>query len=114
VIVTDCIGSCKSNYHTITVTTAPIYMVVYCVDYSTKYVRLKFYLGRLYKFLFTQDWKNMNYTQGKDLLSINQELPTHPEHVGIVLLNHVMSVSCFIDRCLLSFIFRSLYRLYFY
>ena len=56
----------------------------------------------------------MNYTQGKDLLSTNQELPTHPEHVGIVLLNHVMSVLCFIDRCLLSFIFRSLYRLYFF
>ena len=45
----------------------------------------------------------MNYTQGKDLLSTNQELPTHPEHVGIVLLNHVMSVLCFIDRCPLSF-----------
>ena len=25
VIGTDCIGSCKSNYHTITTTTAPVY-----------------------------------------------------------------------------------------
>jgi len=28
VIGNDCIGSCKSNYHTITVTTAPIILVL--------------------------------------------------------------------------------------
>ena len=28
VIDTDCTGSCKSNYHTITVTTAPIAFVI--------------------------------------------------------------------------------------
>ena len=30
VIGTDCIGSCQSNYHTITATTAPIYIFCHC------------------------------------------------------------------------------------
>ena len=30
VIGTDCIGSCKSNYHTITATTAPILVCLFC------------------------------------------------------------------------------------
>ena len=29
VIGTDCIGSCKSNYHTITATTAPLFWVFF-------------------------------------------------------------------------------------
>jgi hypothetical protein len=29
VIGTDCIGSCKSNYHTITTTTAPLFWVFF-------------------------------------------------------------------------------------
>ena len=32
VIDTDCIGSCKSNYHTITITTAPIFIEEVIVD----------------------------------------------------------------------------------
>jgi hypothetical protein len=32
VIDTDCIGSCKSNYHTIMTTTAPIYFYVFFFD----------------------------------------------------------------------------------
>jgi hypothetical protein len=30
VIGTDCIGSCKSNYHTITAMTAPTHFIVIC------------------------------------------------------------------------------------
>ena len=30
VIVTDCIGSCKSNYHTMTATTAPYIYIQAC------------------------------------------------------------------------------------
>ena len=47
VIYTDCIGSCKSNYHTITITTVPLCNKmhvkfisdpsIYCKLYSTSY-----------------------------------------------------------------------------
>ena len=33
VIGTDCTGSCKSNYHTITTTTAPIFLQLYNISY---------------------------------------------------------------------------------
>jgi cytochrome b561 len=41
VIGTDCIGSCKYNYHTITTTTAPIFLVnrmSFILTYTTKYL----------------------------------------------------------------------------
>ena len=40
VIGTDCIGSCKSYYHTVTTTTAPnSIMVMYCSEYKICFVQ---------------------------------------------------------------------------
>jgi hypothetical protein len=43
VIGTDCIGSCKSNYHAITARTAPI--TLYCIEYTKVTSSAKFKLS---------------------------------------------------------------------
>ena len=45
VIGTDCIGSYKSNYHTIMTMSAPKFIVTWCVPVDVKMTKIFFYIA---------------------------------------------------------------------
>jgi hypothetical protein len=45
VIGTDCIGSYKSNYHTIMTMSAPTFIVTWCVPVDVKMTKIFFYIA---------------------------------------------------------------------
>jgi len=55
VIGTDCKGSCKSNYHTITTTTAPSFIWSHVIEWNLGYT-FCFVLKYCYQFVFVKWW----------------------------------------------------------
>jgi hypothetical protein len=53
VIGTDCIGSCKSNYHMITATAVPI---VFCIYFEALIFHICFYFPWFIEFILIQTW----------------------------------------------------------
>jgi len=67
VIGTDCTGSCKSNYHTITTTTAPsIKQIIFCKQKICIITTLIFHSGSVFA---SEGIKIHNYHIGENLVS---------------------------------------------
>ena len=74
VIGTDCIGSCKFNYHTITTTMAPIILWCSKVVWCCKVSSVLWFRNRWYEFTFfflrLTPWKNVVRSSKINLISI--------------------------------------------
>jgi hypothetical protein len=63
-IDTDCIGSYKSNYHTFTTTTAPVFYTSICVQYTTNNsINLHLFCTLLSQLSYQTLYATQNYKQ---------------------------------------------------
>jgi hypothetical protein len=75
VIGTDCIGSCKSNYHTITTTTAPVIVWVYMVIWISIKLSACYWIVNIFRSWFLWVLYNFESTCGNgEQLNLRQPL----------------------------------------